>query len=275
MAAAFDPRHRSAEINRWEVYWAGRRVIVISAVAAFLLTFITCAFVPKQFTASDRVAINILTGATSGYNDFAALASQLANQSVNFVTADAVVNPAANELETTPGQLRSEISVGTVNAENVLDIRVTDGGSAEVVKKVHTVTKYFVEYMAARYSVQFDQSAAARKSLQNQIDTLVAKIQAYEDTVMVPGVNTPPLIQAWINELGILQAAQLASSSAVNAQASALNINPTVEVLIRSHSGSQSAPKPLLYSTVAGLIGLLGAGQWVVIRHRRTSVVTV
>ena len=274
MAAAFDPRHRSAEINRWEVYWDGRRIIVLSAVAAFLLTFIACAFVPKQFTASDRVAIN-LTGVTSGYNDFALLASQLANQSVNFVTADAVVNPAANELEITPGQLRSEISVGTVNAENVLDIRVTDGGSAEVVKKVHAITKYFVKYMAARYSVQFDQSATARKSLQNQIDTLVAKIQTYEDTVMVPGVNPPPHIQAWINELGILKAAQLASSSAVNAQASALNIVPTVEVLIRSHSGSQSAPKPLLYSTVAGLIGLLGAGQWVVIRHRRTSVVTV
>lgn len=275
MSAAFDPRHRSAEINRWEVYWDGRRVIVLAAVAAFLLTFIACAFVPKQFTAADRVAINILPGATGGYGDFAVLASELANQSVNFVTADAVVNPAANELGITPGQLRSEISVGTVNAENVLDIRVTDGGSAEVVKKVHAITKYFVEYMAARYSVQFDQTARARESLQDQIDALDAKIQAYEDTVMVPGVSPPPHIQAWINELGILKAAQLASSSTANYQSSALNIVPSVEVLIRSQSGSQSAPKPLLYSVVAGLVGLLGAGQWVVIRHRRTSVVAV
>jgi len=275
MAAAFDPRHRSAEINRWEVYWDGRRHIVLSAIAAFLLTFIVCAFVPKQFTAADRVAINILPGATGGYGDFAVLASELANQSVNFVTADAVVNPAANELGVSPGQLRSEISVGTVNAENVLDIRVTDGGPAEVVKKVHTITKYFVEYMAARYSVQFDRSEAARNALQKQIDDLDAKIQDYEDTVMVPGVNPPPHIQAWINELGILKAAQWASSSTPNYSSSALNIVPSVEVLIRSQSGSQSAPKPMLYSTVAGLIALMGAAQWIVIRHRRRSPVAI
>ena len=275
MAAAFDPRHRSAEINRWEVYWDGRRFIALSAIAAFLLTFIVCAFVPKQFTAADRVAINILPGATGGYGDFAVLASELANQSVNFVTADAVVNPAANELGISPGQLRSEISVGTVNAENVLDIRVTDGGPAEVLKKVHTITKYFVEYMGARYSVQFDRSEAARNALQKQIDDLDAKIQAYEDTVMVPGVSPPPHIQAWINELGILKAAQWASSSTPNSASSALNIVPSVEVLIRTQAGSQSAPKPTLYSTVAGLIALMGSAQWVVIRHRRESIVTV
>lgn len=274
MSAAFDPRHRSAEINRWEVYWDGRRAIALSALAAFLLTFIVCAFVPKQFTAADRVAINIRPGST-GIGDFAVLASELANQSVNFVTADAVVNPAANELGISPGQLRSEISVGTVNAENVLDIRVTDGGPAEVLKKVHTITKYFVEYMGARYSVQFDQSQAARDALQKQIDDLNTKIQAYEDTVMVPGVSPPPHIQAWINELGILKAAQWANSSVPNSSTSALNIIPSVEILIRSQAGSQSAPKPTLYSIVAGLIGLMGAAQWVVIRHRRTSIVTV
>lgn len=275
MAAAFDPRHRSAEINRWEVYWDSRRTIVLAGVAAFILTFVVCAFVPKQFTAADRVAINILPGATGGYGDFAVLASELANQSVNFVSADAVINPAAKDLGISPGQLRSEVSVGTVNAENVLDIRVTDGGAAEVVKKVHAVTKYFVEYMAARYSVQFDKSAASRLALQKQIEELDAKIQAYEDTVMVPGVSPPPHIQAWINELGILKAAQWSSSSTSNSSSTALNIVPSVEVLIRSQAGSQSAPKPMLYSTVAGLIAVMGAAQWVVIRHRRTAIATV
>jgi len=275
MGAAFNPRHRSAEVYRWEVYWDGRRFILLTTIAAYLLTFLVCAFVPKQFTAADRVAINVLPGANSGSGDFAVIASELANQSVNYVTADAVIKPAAQDLGMTVGKLRSEISVGTVNAENVLDIRVTDGGPAEVLKKVHAVTKYFVEYMGTRYALQFDKSDATQKALRKQIDQLNNEIQAYESTTAVPGVSTPPHVQAWINELGILMAAQWSSSSTANSAATALNIIPSVEVLIRANSASQSAPKPTLYSVVAALIALMGSAQWVVIRHRRNSIVAV
>ncbi len=240
--------------------WRPLAVTVLAAVAAGVLTYVIATAVPATYRASTQLRVTV-NGQFGLSQDSVLAGNQLTAQLAQAATTDAVLAGPANALGLSTGALRSEISVGTVAQQNLLQVSANAGSGAVAQQRANAVTSGLLAFIARDSGIQ---SLGYRQAVIGAISGMDRELNHLGT---VSGKLTPAQIALIQGEAGAI-AGQVTSLRGTLAQRAATGV-PVVQELQSATSASQVAPKPLLYAIVALVVVGFIALQLMVVAERR------
>lgn len=253
-----EPRRR---MSAWAVIGVAFAVVVGAA------TYAISSAVPATYQSSTQVQITV--NASSGLGQDSTLASNsLTAQYVQLATTDAVLGRPAAQLGLSISALRSNLSVGTVAQQNLLQISARARSADEAQRRAAVVTRDFVAYVLRDARRKLTSYSAAVSAQMRQINRRIAQITSQLGPAQ-PGNTAQSL--GLDSELGALTTQQQTLRNQLT-QHLASSV-PSVQQVQSAGQGSKVSPKPLLYAIVGLLVAAFVAAQVVVLvgRRRRTS----
>jgi uncharacterized protein involved in exopolysaccharide biosynthesis len=235
-------------------------IVVAFALAVALVTYGISSAISPTYRSSTQLLVNVNEANGLGVDAITA-ANDLTAQYVQLVPTDAVLATPAAKLGMSVGDLRNDISAGTVSQENLLQINA-DGPSASAAQhRADTVSSDFMSFLAHTNSTQLHSyvSALSRQlqSVNNDYAQLAARLQ-----------NARGAQAAYIQgELGALSAQQQSLQSQVTQHATAGV--PMIQLVHPASRGGRGAPQPALYALVALLVAGFLAAQAAAWDYRR------
>lgn len=238
-----------------------RVVIVIAfALVAAAATYGVSSAISATYRSSTQLLVNVNEAGGLGL-DAVSAANQLTAQYVQLVPTNAVLAAPAAKLGMSIGDLRNNISAGTVSQENLLQINADGPSASAAQQRATTVTGDLMSYLAR---TNRDQLHAYISSLTGQlhvVDNNYAQLAARLGTAQ--GAEAA-FIQG---ELGSLATQQQSLQSQLTQHATAGA--PQIQLVRPAGSGSRVAPQPILYAVVALLVAGFIAAQAVAWDYRR------
>ena len=230
--------------------WYG--VILIGAVVVALATYVIAGQVPAEYRSSASLVVQV-----SGTNpdEAATAANTVASQFAQDVTGEAVIAAAARKLNTSDAKgLSSNVSGGTVAAQNVVQIVATGSSPEQAQRRATAVSAGLTRYAHTIVDVQAKTYARAARAQLAPISAQIATVTAELSEIPAPQQNSGHAISLE-GTLSTL-VSERASASATIAQ-QATGGEPSVSPLDEAGLGSKTAPKPTLYAAAAFVLALL------------------
>jgi capsular polysaccharide biosynthesis protein len=240
--------------------WRPLAVTVLAALAAGALTYVIATAIPATYRSSADLLVTV-NGQYGLSQDSVLAGDQLTAQLAQAATTDAVLAGPAAALGEGTGALRSQVSVGTVAQQNILQISANAGSTAVAEQRTDAVTRSLLAFIA------HDAGTQGRGYRQAVISAIGGMDRELNHLGTVTGKLTPAQIALIQGEAGAI-ASQVTSLRGTLAQRSATGV-PLVQELQSPTSASQVAPKPLLYAVVALVVVGFIALQLMVVAERR------
>jgi capsular polysaccharide biosynthesis protein len=263
---------RAAPLTRTQIIWRSRFLIVGVALLIAGATWAASALLPKTYSASSDV---LVTGrAPMASEDAVQGSNDLAAQYAQFAMTGVVLADASQRVQAPVNDLTANTLAGAVSNSNIVRVTVT-AGSPDVAKRWATAVAAALVDQGRKLTTDGEQVAAAQL---REIDRLIAKtnVEIRRSTAA-------------------LQAARPGSASAVAANTSLNNAHQQVVALTvkridvvsqASREGprgvrltlltvdpvvAKTAPRPLLYSVVALVAGLIIMIELAMVNERRRT----
>jgi capsular polysaccharide biosynthesis protein len=245
-------------LRRW---WLIALVGLAAAGGAYALSSV----MPSRYEASADVSVTLLGNGLSQQSVSAS--NDLASQYAQVIDAAPVVDAAAARLGVPPASLRGDVDGGTLADQNIVQVRAHAPTAAQAVDRAQAVSAAFIRYVerAGRR-----RSAAYTRAAAQQLRPLDDQIRETQRQLASTPIDSAAA-QATEQTLSALVAQRASAfarvaSEAANARADLTILNPPA-------MASKVAPRPVLYSVVALLVGLFVAAQlaalWPLRRERR------
>ena len=239
-----------------------RRVLIVIAVALLAagVTYGISSAISPTYSSSTQLLVNVNEANGLGFDAISA-ANQLTAQYVQLVPSDAALAVPAAKLGMSVGDLRNNVSAGTVSQQNLLQINANGPSASAAQYRAATVTNDFMSYLARTSTAQLHSYIATLsrqlQSVNNAYAQLAARLQGARgaEAAYIQG------------ELGALATQQQELQQQVTQHATAGA--PQVQLVRPAGSGSRVAPQPLLYAIVALLVAGFVAAQAVAWDYRR------
>jgi capsular polysaccharide biosynthesis protein len=252
---AFQGDQGGGRPDRLSLLWKYKWWISCTSLAVAVLTLVVSLLTPATYESSALVRVALPVTGSVGHESIIA-SNDLARQYAELVASTPVITAAAQVLGIPPSTLRSDVSGGTLQDQNLIEVKAQASSPAEAVRRANAV------------------AAALTSAIQSANSS---QASAYEETVRK---SLAPLDQAIVSARA--DAAQSGTLATLLAQRASLAAGlardgnagqPTVGVWSSAGSGRQIQPRVVLYTLVAALVALLAAGQLtVVLKGRRASL---
>jgi capsular polysaccharide biosynthesis protein len=255
------PSPKGETLRRW--WW----LILLIAIAAAGATYGVSKAVSPKFSSSGSVAVNVTGGPDPSQT--ATAANTLASQYAQDVTAQTVIAHAIGALAPSDARgLTSAVSGGTVAGQNVVQVTAVGSSAGQAQRRASAMLDALSAYVARSVAAR---SSAYSKAVAQQLAPIDHEIRTISDEIShapASELNTGRYL-ALQQTLSTLIAQR--SASIVNTAQSATGGQPSLSTLTAASTGSQTAPRPTLYTAVAFLVALLVATQAVMYLAPRRS----
>jgi hypothetical protein len=200
-----------------------------------------------------------------GLNDTViSAANDLATQYSQLAAASPVISAAARQLGERPDSLKSAITGGTVNAQNLVEVTAT-GDSAGLAERragaVIVALRAYVDRINAQQSQTYSNNVSQGLApVEKEIASYQAQLRQAKTLIQRQNLN---LILGSL----LAQRQQVLSSLAENTAAG----RPTLQGISQESSANKVRPRPALYALVGGIVAALISARvaQLLLRRRR------
>ena len=134
-----------SEPDRAALVWRCKYWIALIAVTAAAITFGISHLVPATYSSS--ATIRVSGQPVNGVLSAVTASNQLAKQYAEIVDSPAVLSAAADTLHTSTSTLRSSVSAGTVNDQNLVSISADGSSPSVAARRADVVARSFIGYI--------------------------------------------------------------------------------------------------------------------------------
>ncbi len=264
-AAAYEDRLGMVWLARW---WVLAIVVVIT-----LLTYIVSTSLPGSYASSATVSVSAQGSSTVSPLDTVDASNGLASQVAQLVTTDAIEGPAKKALGRS--NLAGSVAAATAADQNLIVITVTGRNGpldrAEADALAASTKTYVVQTSANAAEAHTTAVTASLASLGAAITQ--ANTAVHAATIAAAGALAgSPAAQTLANAETALQNLQLRQQTLQSqAAVDGASQEPSVSIVAPAGSPSKVSPKPLLYTLIAFVVGLILAVEAALIVGRRRA----
>lgn len=244
--------------------WQRLAFAVVVALAAGVLTYAISTAIPGTYRASTQLRVTV-DGANGLGQDSVLAGNQLTAQLAQVAPTDAVLAAPAAQLGMSPSTLRSNLSVGTVAQQNILQISANGSSRVEAEQRATAVTAALLAFLGRDARTQLGSYHHLVTGVIRSMNAQISKLSGAR------GKLAPAQLGVIQGEAGAI-AAQAQSLRAQFAQHTAAAV-PMIQQVQSATSASKVTPKPLLYAIVALLVVGFVAVQLISIGERRARSV--
>jgi len=256
----------------WIILRSAHWIVLVALVIAGAAYGISKIVTPVY---SSTVAVGVRAAPVSGVSDAATGSNDLASQYAQLATTPAVIAAAAAAAGASASDLQAQVSAGTVNAQNVVDIKAQASTADAAATRANAVAQAFVSVVR---TTNAQQAAQLASQMQQELggDATVRAAQQSVAAAESALASTPRAGHARSDAQAQLTAAQNRLSTLISSHEQAISVleqqtaaaQPTITVLGSAGPGSLVAPRPTLYAVIAFVVGLLIAAQLFVVFRR-------
>lgn len=238
-------------IDRFGVIWRARYRIIGASILIAIVTFVVAEVLPKTYQSSATVAISLPPQEQAALSSASITAvTSLAGQYADTATLGPVLNAAAPHSGTTATVLMNSISAGTISGENLISVRAQAPSPGAAALRANAVANALTENINNGNAAE---AAAYTRTVTKALAPVTNQIKALQAQIARPGQSAAALAAAESQLDTLLTQRGTVLGDVIQGAAG----EPTASVLAAATDGTQMEPRPVLYTLVALLVGLL------------------